>query len=76
MSNLTDCPVCGHKNCLEFSQNADIVYEFDGTKLMPRLNEDSIGWMDHTSLYCSNCMANDEDNARLHYIKKEFEKYL
>jgi DNA-directed RNA polymerase subunit RPC12/RpoP len=74
MSNLeTDCPVCGHKNSLQYSQNADIVYKVVNGKLVPQLNEDSIGWLDSTYLYCSKCGANEEDNEELADIKFEYD---
>jgi DNA-directed RNA polymerase subunit RPC12/RpoP len=77
MSNLeTDCPVCGHKNSLQYSQNADIVYKVVNGKLVPQLNEDSIGWLDSTYLYCSKCGANNEDDGELLFIKDKYDNSL
>lgn len=76
MSNLeTKCPLCGHE-ALEYSQNADILYKVIGGKLMPQLNEDSIGWMDATYLYCSHCGANEEDSEELNDIKFEYDHHI
>lgn len=76
MSNLEiKCPICGHET-LTFSQNADIRYKVVDGKLIPQLDEDSIGWMDSKYLYCSHYGANDEDSKRLSDIKFEYENHI
>jgi hypothetical protein len=76
MSNLiTKCPVCGHES-LEFSQTADIGYDVIDGKLVPRLDEDSVGFLDSTYLYCRNCGANDADDRQLADIKFEYDHHV
>ena len=76
MSNLEKkCPLCGNET-LQFSQNADIIYKVVGGKLIPQLDEDSIGWMDATYLYCHYCGANEEDNKELSDIKSEYDHHI
>jgi hypothetical protein len=77
MSNLeTTCPICGHHDSLHFSQTADVLFKVVDGKLVPQLNEDSIGWLDSTYLYCSNCGANEEDNKELSDIKFEYDHHV
>lgn len=76
MSNLEKrCPVCGHET-LQFSQNADILFEVINGKLVPQLDENSIGWMDATYLYCHHCGANEEDNEELSDIKFQYDHHI
>lgn len=71
--NLKKCPCCKEET-LEFSQNADIRF-YVGTNggLKPILDENSIGWLDSTSLYCSNCGASDDDSDEINKLKKQYE---
>lgn len=72
----TRCPVCGQET-LELCQNADIRYKvINGSRLVPVLDEDSIGWMDSVNMWCTNCMANDDDNDEIADIKHEYIDYL
>ena len=67
IEKMTTCPECGEKT-LEFSQTADIPYKFIGGRLVPDLDEDSIGWTDATFLYCGHCAANQDDSQEIYDI--------
>lgn len=77
MSKLeTTCPLCGHHDVLEFSQQADIVYRIIEGKLVPQLDENSIGWLDTSHLYCRNCGGSDYFNRELAHIKEQYDANL
>ena len=71
----TKCPICGNES-LEYSQNADIVYIVVNGRLIPQLDENSIGWMDATYLHCTHCNANNEDDQELSDIKFEYDHHV
>lgn len=73
IKEMKTCPHC-QKDTLVFSQNADISYKLnnDGT-ISPILEIDKIGWMDSTSLYCTNCYANCDDSDELSKLKHNYD---
>ena len=74
MNNLiTKCPLCS-KGKLEYSQDADILFDLIDGKLVPRLDIDSVGFGDTTHLYCPNCGARDSQDDKLYIIKEQYDK--
>ncbi len=71
----TKCPICGNET-LEFSQTADILYKVIDGRLVPQLDENSVGWLDSTYLYCRHCNANDADDRELFDIKFEYDNHV
>lgn len=72
---MKKCPLCGNHS-VEYSQNADILFEIDGDRLVAKLDIESIGFLDSTYLYCRECVANDSDDPEMSELKDKYDALM